>query len=75
MTDNELWELFERSAASVGEGRFPKVRVTGGDYVYDGWLIAVYQKRSGQVRCNVEDVTKRIFVHNAGQLADLDETS
>lgn len=45
------------------------VRVTANDYAYDGWLLSVYQKRSGAWRCVVEDVNGRLFIHNAGQLA------
>jgi hypothetical protein len=45
------------------------VLVTATDYQYEGWLNAVFSKRSGKIRCVVEDERGRLFVHNAGQLS------
>lgn len=47
------------------------VRVTAGDYAYDGWLIMCGQKRGGAWRCVVEDANGRLFIHNAGQLGPM----
>lgn len=47
------------------------VRVTASDYAYDGWLVAVFQKRRGGCRAVVEDENGRLFIHNAGQLGAL----
>jgi hypothetical protein len=58
MTDDEL------RAMAPGQ----PVTVTGGDYSYAGWLNVVFEKRSGAVRCVVEDENGRLFVHNAKQL-------
>ena len=44
------------------------VTVTAGDYAYHGWLVDVFKKRRGAVRCNVEDENGRLFIHNAGQI-------
>lgn len=56
-------------------GGSPKpVRVTGGDYVYDGWLVGGAVKRNTVVRAVVEDSTRRLFIHNASQLEWLDES-
>lgn len=44
------------------------VVVTAADYLYTGWLVSVFVKRSGAVRAVVEDVNGRLFVHNAKQL-------
>jgi hypothetical protein len=46
----------------------PTVHVTGSDYAYDGWLVAIFPKRSGAVRYVVEDTNGRLFIHNAKQL-------
>jgi hypothetical protein len=47
------------------------VKVTGGDYVYHGWLVAFFQKRKrkGGWRCVVEDGNGRLFIHNPSQLS------
>ncbi len=66
MTDKQLIELFEM--AFDRENDPPAVTVKANDYTYDGWLIMVGHKRSGQVRCVVEDDHGRLFVHNALQL-------
>jgi hypothetical protein len=49
----------------------PRVRVQGGDYVYEGWLDAIFPKRSGAVRVVVEDENGRLFVHNTKQIERL----
>ena len=46
----------------------PPVTVKATDYVYDGWLMSVFNKRSGAVRCVVEDENGRLFIHNASQI-------
>jgi len=48
------------------EGR--RVTVHGSDYSYEGWIDAVFRKRSGEVRCVVEDINGRLFIHNAGNI-------
>lgn len=45
------------------------VTVTANDYSYDGWLVAKFKKRSGHLRCVVEDANGRLFIHNFLQLA------
>lgn len=62
MTDAELSKLWNGNHE-------PPVRVTANDYAYDGWLVSLFQKRSGQWRGIVEDADGRLFIHNAGQLA------
>jgi hypothetical protein len=47
------------------------VRVKGGDYAYDGWIVCVFNKRSGVSRCVVEDEQGRLFIHNLGQITFL----
>jgi hypothetical protein len=49
------------------------VRVQGGDYQYDGWLVGLSFKRSGVMRANVEDANGRLFIHNLNQLTLRDE--
>ena len=50
--------------------RYPwqEIHVTGGDYSYDGWLVAAFTKTKGGVRYVVEDVNGRLFIHNAKQI-------
>jgi hypothetical protein len=48
---------------------FRKVRVTANDYAYDGWLLALVEKRSGAQRAIVEDSHGRVFIHNPAQIA------
>jgi hypothetical protein len=48
---------------------FDPVIVTGGDYVYQGWLVAVFSKRRGGVRCVVEDEHGRLFIHSPVHLS------
>jgi hypothetical protein len=45
-----------------------RVKVTGGDYVYLGWLVGMSKKLNGVIRANVQDETGRLFIHNAGQV-------
>lgn len=63
MNDPDLVNLW-------GEQNEPTpVTVRATDYVYEGWLVAVFTKRRGpQVRAVVEDANGRLFIHNAGQL-------
>jgi hypothetical protein len=44
------------------------VRVQGGDYAYDGWLVGLARKRSGVMRGIVEDANGRLFIHNRDQI-------
>lgn len=45
------------------------VRVTAGDYAYDGWIVCIFKKRSGVTRCIVEDENGRLFIHNMTQVS------
>lgn len=45
-----------------------KVKVKGGDYTYEGWIVAMFNKRSGAVRYVVEDANGRLFIHNGEQI-------
>jgi len=62
MTDDELWDMH------AGQSHRDMVTVIASDYQYDGWLRSVFEKRSGAVRCAVEDANGRLFIHNAGQI-------
>jgi hypothetical protein len=46
-----------------------RVTVKGGDYTYEGWIVAIFSKRSGATRYVVEDDNGRLFIHNDGQIA------
>jgi hypothetical protein len=59
MTDEEMRNLHS----------FAMVLVTAKDYTYDGWLVSVFEKTSGQWRCVVEDDCGRLFIHNVSQLS------
>ncbi len=48
------------------------VRVTGGDYSYDGKLCCVFTKSTGARRVIVEDGNRRLFIHNPDQVEILD---
>jgi len=67
MTERGLLKLLDQHF-------WPPVHVTGGDYSYDGWLIAVFRKREfkgdhePKVRCVVEDACHRLFIHNPKQV-------
>lgn len=69
MTNSDLIDLFE---ANIGEAP-PAVTVIASDYRYDGWVIMLGNKRSGKLRCVVEDANGRCFIHNALQLRKRDE--
>lgn len=46
-----------------------KVTVTGGDYTYEGYIVAIFfKRRGGGTRYVVEDDNGRLFIHNAKQL-------
>lgn len=45
-----------------------RVTVMGGDYNYAGDIIEVLVKKSGEIRCVVEDDNGRLFIHNGGQV-------
>lgn len=52
------------------------VHVTAGDYAYDGWIMMIgKKKRSGAIRCVVEDEHGRLFIHNSGQISTREETT
>lgn len=51
-----------------------EVTVSGGDYSYHGWIVAIFKKNSGQVRCVVEDANGRLFIHNAKQVGTFEDT-
>lgn len=40
----------------------------GGDYVFDGEVVAVFAKRSGQTRVVVEDARGLLFIFSPSQL-------
>lgn len=46
------------------------VTVRGGDYSYEGEVVAVFRKRRGnhEVRLVVEDENGRLFIHNSNQV-------
>ena len=45
------------------------VWVKGSDYDYYGWVVTIFHKRrSGKIRCVVEDDRGRLFIHNLGQV-------
>jgi hypothetical protein len=45
-----------------------RVRKLVGDYRYEGFVVAVFRKRSGLVRYVVENDDGLLFIFNAGQL-------
>lgn len=61
MTDEELLK-------ADATPQWCRVLVKASDYSYEGWLVAVFNKRRHQLRCVVEDDNGRLFIHNAGQL-------
>jgi len=75
MTDADFADI----AAYISTHRFQnyahdfwRVRVEASDYNYEGWLVAAFPKRkSGAIRCVVEDEHGRLFIHNPGQLTRL----
>lgn len=44
------------------------VVVQGGDYSYQGWLVALFHKRGGATRIVVEDEHGRLFIHRLEQI-------
>ena len=44
------------------------VQVTANDYAYEGFLVSVFYKRTGAIRCVIEDSNGRLFIHNAKQI-------
>ena len=62
MTEDDLY------ARLFGETNPIPVRVQASDYAYDGWLTTLIVKRSGAIRCVVEDSCGRLFIHNAAQV-------
>jgi hypothetical protein len=47
-----------------------RVVKTGGDYTFEGIIIAVFQKRSGAIRYVVEDDRGLIMIMNPQQLKE-----
>ena len=41
------------------------IPIYGGDYTYRGRPVCVFRKRSGMIRCVVEDALGRLFIHSA----------
>lgn len=68
MTEQEL----EREAGLALLGHERCVRVTAGDYTYEGWLTGLTIKRSAAIRATVEDHNGRLFIHSAKNLEMLD---
>lgn len=64
MTEQEL----EREAGLALLGVEKCVRVTAGDYAYEGWLTGLTIKRSAAIRATVEDHNGRLFIHSARHL-------
>ncbi len=62
MTPGDLLKLFATSDEPQ------EVTVIATDYRYDGWLMMVGPKRSGAIRCVVEDPLGRLFIHNPSQI-------
>jgi hypothetical protein len=62
LTEDGLLDLFHSTETP------PPVTVMGNDYSYEGWVVMVGYKRDGAFRCVVEDINKRLFIHNAGQV-------
>lgn len=48
------------------------VEKSGGDYTFEGWILSIFQKRSGVWRCNVEDLRGVVHIFNLKQLAKKD---
>ena len=69
MTDREMILLHKSSSDPA------HVRVIANDYSYDGWLVSIFFKCKGALRCVVEDDNGRLFIHNAGQLVNPDSTT
>ena len=68
MTDEQLMMLWNNEY--IANKVYPKVRVQGSDYSYEGWVVTVFRKKRAphQLRCDVEDENGRLFIHNATQL-------
>lgn len=49
------------------------VQKVGGDYQFQGWVVAVFLKRGGAERYVVEDKHGLLFIFNARQLEVWDE--
>jgi len=62
MNSSDLYKLYASSDSPVS------ITVTTTDYSYDGYLITVFEKRSGVTRCIVEDDNGRLFIHNPLQI-------
>jgi len=45
------------------------VQKIGGDYTFQGTIVAIFYKRSGQVRCVVENREGILHIFNLNQLA------
>jgi len=60
----DLFDLFNDTQRPIA------VTVTASDYRYDGYLVSVFEKVGGEVRCVVEDDCRRLFIHNALQIRE-----
>ena len=56
----------------VAASKDQRVKVTGGDYTYEGNVVASFTKLKGAARCVVEDDNGRLFIHNADNLSEID---
>jgi hypothetical protein len=62
MNAEKLMELHDANDDPI------EVTVIANDYRYDGWLVMIGPKRSGAVRCVVEDSFGRLFIHHPTQI-------
>jgi len=51
--------------------KLPTVKVAANDYEYEGWVVAVFNKRMTKARVVVEDTCGRLFIHNLDQLEEI----
>jgi hypothetical protein len=68
-TTKERDFLLDLISETVRPSATNRITVTGGDYTYEGYIVAAFRKRrSGDVRYVVEDDNGRLFIHNAKQV-------
>lgn len=46
----------------------------GGDYRFSGYVVAIFEKRSGQVRCVVENQDGILHIFNPAQLTKMQKS-
>lgn len=54
--------------AEVNHGGFPVVKRINSDYDFIGTKQSTFEKRSGEIRCVVEDDFGKLFIMNPNQL-------